>query len=114
MTILQQNIKILYEASGLSQAKYAKKHGITQKVLWTYINGAASPNLAFIISICKEYGINSEFLMNQKIKIKDGDISNRNYADQRISELRKKAQILQHELMAVLKEIEWLASGQGS
>lgn len=111
---MQQNIKILFEASGVSQREFAERHGTNQKTLWTYINGAASPNLAFIISLCKEYGVNSEFLMNQKIKLKDGEIANRNYADQRIADLRKKAQILQHELMAVLKEIEWLASGQGS
>lgn len=115
MTTLQDNIRKLYEASGMSQADFAAQHGTTQKVLWTYIRGRSEPNYMFILSLCKWYSVHSEFLINVPIKLdRQGNITNKRFEDKKIEALKKKALNLSNEyhdeMLKIIKEIAWLGS----
>lgn len=98
LTPLQANIRALYERSNVSQEVFAETHGVSQSMLNKYINGHAEPNYLFILSICREYNIDSEMLIDRPLHFnKKGEITNRPNKQQEMREIRN---IMQDEMNA--------------
>jgi len=98
MNLINQNIKRLFEASGMNQREYAELFGVSQKVIWTYVNKGTRPGGAFIVRLCNHYSIDLNFLSNTKIKVNaQGEIVNR-------PDYRTKAKKIRAEIDALMTE----------
>lgn len=105
MKTLNENIKTLWECSGLTQKEFGERYGSNQKALWTYLNGS-EPNGQFLLKICDGYGVDINFLSSTKlIKGRDGQVKNLpNYSAQ-IRKLRAKADRIKERLDLLSNEL---------
>ena len=63
MTIAER-IKALRKALGLNQTEFGQKIGIKQTTVAAYETGIRTPLDPIILSICKEYDVNEEWIRN--------------------------------------------------
>jgi transcriptional regulator with XRE-family HTH domain len=105
MKILNENLKTLWAASGLTQKEFSERMGSNQKAFWTYLNGSA-PNGQFLLKICDSYGVDIGFLETQRlIAGRDGKIKNLpNYAAH-IKRLKRKAEKINERFNTMTKEL---------
>lgn len=115
VTVLQRNIKLLYEISAMTQTEFAERHGVTQKNLWMYLAGRAEPKIPFVVSLCMEYGIHISTMINIVLKVDSRfNITNKRAEDKRIESLRKELLDLTNtyhdNMLKLVKEMAWLAA----
>lgn len=60
---MKERLKELRKALGLTQAAFAEKIGAKQNTVATYEMGRNTPRDPVIHSICKEFGVNKEWLL---------------------------------------------------
>ncbi len=65
MLILNERIKILREELGLSMEKFGGRIGLTRSAI-SKIESGSNPSDQTIISICREFNVNEEWLRNGK------------------------------------------------
>ena len=61
---MKDRIKFLRKNLGLTQEEFSSRIGIKRNTLAGYETGKAVPSDAIIMSICKEYRVNEEWLRN--------------------------------------------------
>lgn len=59
---MKDRIKAIRKSTGLNQSEFGAKIGVAQTTIAGYENGSRSLSDAAIISICREFGINEEWL----------------------------------------------------
>lgn len=59
---MQQRIKEIRKESGLTQAEFGERIGVKGNTVTGYETGIRSPSDAIIVSICREFGVNEEWL----------------------------------------------------
>ena len=64
--IMQERIKKVRKANGLTQAEFGGKIGVKGNTVTGYETGIRSPSDAIIVSICREFGVNEEWLRTGK------------------------------------------------
>lgn len=65
MLILNERIKVLREELGLSMEKFGGRIGLTRSAI-SKIESGSNPSDQTIISICREFNVNEEWLRNGK------------------------------------------------
>lgn len=78
---MNERIKKLRKALGLTQQEFGSRIGTTANVLTNYETGRRNPSSSVINNICKEFGVNEEWLRGGKGEMlvevsKDKQISN--------------------------------------
>lgn len=61
---MKDRIKLIRTMSGLKQADFGEKIGVKQNTITCYESGTRKPTDAVILSICREFNINEEWLRN--------------------------------------------------
>lgn len=97
MAIINDNINVLFQNSGLTQKEFAEKFGTNQKTIWTYLKQEVKPSGMFTLKICEYYGIDVNFINETLIEMKNGVISNASKPSKRFQVLKKKAEKLMEE-----------------
>ena len=59
---MQNRIKEVRKVNGLTQAEFGEKIGVKGNTVTGYETGIRSPSDAIIVSICREFGVNEEWL----------------------------------------------------
>ncbi len=59
---MKDRVKAIRKSTGLNQSEFGAKIGVAQTTIAGYENGSRSLSDAAIISICREFGINEEWL----------------------------------------------------
>ena len=59
---MQERIKKVRKANGLTQAEFGEKIGVKGNTVTGYETGIRSPSDAIIVSICREFGVNEVWL----------------------------------------------------
>lgn len=59
---VNSRIKLIRESENLTQDAFGKRIGSARNTIANYENGNRTPSNAVIISICKEFGVNEEWL----------------------------------------------------
>lgn len=59
---MQTRIKMIRKESGLNQKDFGSRIGVNQSTIAGYENGIRTPIEAIINSMCKEFGVNEEWL----------------------------------------------------
>ena len=65
MLILNERIKVLREELGLSMEKFGGRIGLTRSAI-SKIESGSNPSDQTVISICREFNVNEEWLRNGK------------------------------------------------
>ena len=60
---IQESIKELIEEKGLSQEKFAKAIGVSQKAVSNWINGIDVPKTSSLLAIYEQFGITPNELL---------------------------------------------------
>ena len=60
--IMQERIKEVRKSNGLTQTEFGEKIGVKGNTVTGYETGIRSPSDAIIVSICREFGVNEEWL----------------------------------------------------
>lgn len=60
--LMEERIRIIRKELGLTQEKFAKRIGLARNSVASYEIGRREPTNAIIVSICKEFHINEEWL----------------------------------------------------
>lgn len=63
---MQERIKEVRKSNGLTQAEFGEKIGVKGNTVTGYETGIRSPSDAIIVSICREFGVNEEWLRTGK------------------------------------------------
>ena len=63
-------IKELRKKSGLTQAEFAERYGVTYQAVSKWENGKNIPDIALLKEICNDYGININDLLDGKVNNK--------------------------------------------
>lgn len=63
---MQNRIKEVRKVNGLTQAEFGEKIGVKGNTVTGYETGIRSPSDAIIVSICREFGVNEEWLRTGK------------------------------------------------
>lgn len=61
---MNDRIKKIRKDAGLTQEQFAKKLGVKRNTVATYEMGRSTPIDAAIASICREFGVNEDWLRN--------------------------------------------------
>lgn len=61
---MKERIKEIRKAAGMTQADFGKKIGVKGNTVTNYETGLRTPTDAVILSICREFGVNEEWLRN--------------------------------------------------
>lgn len=61
---MKDRIKRIRKESNLTQEKFAERLGLKRNTIATYETGKSEPMDNIIVSICREFGINEEWLRN--------------------------------------------------
>lgn len=61
---MNERIKKIRTGAGLTQEKFAEKLGLKRNTIATYEIGKSTPIDAVILSICREFNVNEEWLRN--------------------------------------------------
>lgn len=61
---MQERIRILRTELGYTQEEFAKKLGLARNSIANYEIGRREPTNSIIVSICREFGVNEEWLRN--------------------------------------------------
>lgn len=64
--IMQERIKEVRKSNGLTQTEFGEKIGVKGNTVTGYETGIRSPSDAIIVSICREFGVNEEWLRTGK------------------------------------------------
>ena len=64
--ILKDRIRKIRKESNLTQEKFAEKLGLKRNTIATYETGKSEPMDSIIVSICREFSINEEWLRTGK------------------------------------------------
>lgn len=59
---MDERIKELRKSLGLNQADFGKRIGVAPNTISTYENGSRALSDAIIMSICREFGVNEDWL----------------------------------------------------
>ena len=59
---MQERIKEVRKSNGLTQTEFGEKIGVKGNTVTGYETGIRSPSDAIIVSICREFGVNEEWL----------------------------------------------------
>lgn len=59
---MNERIKELRKALGLTQAEFGEKLGVKPSTVTNYESGLRAPSDAMLVSICREYGVNEVWL----------------------------------------------------
>lgn len=76
--ILKDRIKLIRKNANLTQEKFAEKLGLKRNTIATYETGKSEPMDNIIVSICREFNINEDWLRygnGVMYKEKDGSFS---------------------------------------
>ena len=63
---MQERIKEVRKSNGLTQTEFGEKIGVKGNTVTGYETGIRSPSDAIIVSICREFGVNEEWLRTGK------------------------------------------------
>ena len=61
---MKDRIKLIRKEANLTQEKFAEKLGLKRNTIATYETGKGEPMDNIIVSICREFNINEEWLRN--------------------------------------------------
>lgn len=61
---MQDRIKELRKYKGMTQSEFGKCIGVRGNTITTYENGTRTPSEAVLLSICRVFGVNEEWLRN--------------------------------------------------
>lgn len=61
---MNDRIKKIRKDAGLTQEQFAKRLGVKRNTVATYEMGRSTPIDAAITSICREFGVNEDWLRN--------------------------------------------------
>lgn len=86
VTLLQDRIKEIRKANGMTQTEFGEKIGIKGNTVTGYETGIRSPSDAVIVSICREFGVNEAWL-----RTGDGEMFPPKSRGQEIGEIVKAA-----------------------
>ena len=64
--IMQERIKEVRKSISLTQAEFGERIGVKGNTVTGYETGIRSPSDAIIVSICREFGVNEEWLRTGK------------------------------------------------
>ena len=64
MSILNSRLKELRKSVNLTQTEFADKLGLAQNSIASYESGRRTPNEAIVKSICREFNVNQDWLVN--------------------------------------------------
>ena len=64
--ITKERIKEVRKSNGLTQTEFGEKIGVKGNTVTGYETGIRSPSDAIIVSICREFGVNEEWLRTGK------------------------------------------------
>lgn len=62
VVLLKERIKKIRKDAGLTQEKFAERLGIKRNTVATYETGKSEPMDNIIVSICREFGVNENWL----------------------------------------------------
>lgn len=63
---MKERIKKIRKESGLTQEKFAERLGLKRNTIATYETGKSEPMDSIIVSICREFNVNEEWLRTGK------------------------------------------------
>lgn len=63
---MKERIKQIRKAKGLTQVEFGEKIGVKGNTITNYENGLRNPTDAVILSICREFEVNKEWLETGK------------------------------------------------
>ena len=78
---MKERIKQIRKAKGLTQAEFGEKIGVKGNTITNYENGLRNPTDAVILSICREFEVNKEWLETGK-----GEMSIQKTENEKIAE----------------------------
>lgn len=61
---MNERIKKVRDYFGLTQEEFGKKIGAARNTIANYENGNRTPGKSIILSICREFGVNEDWLRN--------------------------------------------------
>lgn len=61
---MKDRIKKLRKFKGMTQSEFGECIGVRGNTITTYENGTRTPSEAVIVSICREFGVNEDWLRN--------------------------------------------------
>jgi transcriptional regulator with XRE-family HTH domain len=101
-TILAENIRVLREASDLTQGEFGEKFGGNQKTQWTYEKGAI-PSSTYLLRLCNYYSVHLDTIQNKRLRIdREGTILNGQEDDKKkLQQIHKDVQVLKKEFEKV-------------
>lgn len=62
MSAIGERIKTIRKEAGLTQAQFGEKIGVKGNTMTNYENGMRCPSDAIILSICREFNVNEDWL----------------------------------------------------
>ena len=79
---MKDRIKKIRKESGLTQVDFGERIGVKGNTITNYENGLRTPTDAVILSICREFDVNEEWLRNGT-----GEMFVQKSKDEQISEM---------------------------
>lgn len=103
---MKDRIKKIRKKSGLTQVDFGERIGVKGNTITNYENGLRTPTDAVILSICREFDVNEEWLRNGT-----GEMFVQKSKDEQISEMLGEIQksgedTFKHRLVSALANLD--------
>lgn len=103
---MKDRIKKIRKESGLTQVYFGERIGVKGNTITNYENGLRTPTDAVILSICREFDVNEEWLRNGT-----GEMLVQKSKDEQISEMLGEIQksgedTFKHRLVSALSNLD--------
>lgn len=103
---MKDRIKKIRKESGLTQVDFGERIGVKGNTITNYENGLRTPTDAVILSICREFDVNEEWLRNGT-----GEMLVQKSKDEQISEMLGEIQksgedAFKHRLVSALANLD--------
>lgn len=103
---MKDRIKKIRKESGLTQVDFGERIGVKGNTITNYENGLRTPTDAVILSICREFDVNEEWLRNGT-----GEMLVQKSKDEQISEMLGEIQnsgedTFKHRLVSALANLD--------